>query len=44
MRNKDVINKAEVTLGTLKTGGLMNPTQASTFIRMVQNTPTLLQD
>ncbi|MEC2041026.1 phage major capsid protein, partial [Bacillus altitudinis] len=23
---------------------LMNPTQASTFIRMVQNTPTLLQD
>ncbi|WP_144525714.1 phage major capsid protein [Bacillus pumilus] len=44
MRNQEVINKAEVTLGTLKTGGLMNPTQASTFIRMVQNTPTLLQD
>ncbi|WP_260983117.1 hypothetical protein, partial [Bacillus pumilus] len=30
MRNQEVINKAEVTLGTLKTGGLMNPTQAST--------------
>lgn len=44
MRNQEVINKAEVTLGTLKTGGLMNPTQASTFIRMVQNAPTLLQD
>ncbi|CUB18299.1 MULTISPECIES: phage major capsid protein [Bacillus] len=44
MRNQEVINKAEVTLGTLKTGGLMNPTQSSTFIRMVQNAPTLLQD
>ncbi|WP_375565964.1 phage major capsid protein [Bacillus pumilus] len=44
MRNQEVINKAEMTLASLKTGGLMNPTQASTFIRMVQNTPTLLQD
>jgi len=44
VRNQEVINKAEVTLGTLKTGGLMNPTQSSTFIRMVQNAPTLLQD
>lgn len=44
MRNQEVINKAEVTIGTLKTGGLMNPTQSSTFIRMVQNAPTLLQD
>ncbi|WP_448011794.1 phage major capsid protein [Bacillus altitudinis] len=44
MRNQEVINKAEVTLATLKTGGLMNPTQSSTFIRMVQNAPTLLQD
>ncbi|MEK4846077.1 phage major capsid protein [Bacillus sp. FSL W8-0183] len=44
MRNQDVINKAEMTLASLKTGGLMNPTQSSTFIRMVQNAPTLLQD
>jgi len=44
VRNQEVINKAEVTLGTLKTGGLMNPTQSSTFIRMVQNAPTLLQE
>lgn len=44
MRNQDVINKAEMTLASLKTGGLMNPTQSNTFIRMVQNAPTLLQD
>ncbi|MHC4048181.1 peptidoglycan-binding domain-containing protein, partial [Bradyrhizobium sp. 23AC] len=29
-RNQEVLNQAEVTLATLKTGGLMNPTQSST--------------
>ncbi|MGG0902349.1 phage major capsid protein [Bacillus subtilis] len=44
MRNQEVINKAEMTLSTLESGGIMNPTQASTFIRMVQDTPTILRD
>lgn len=44
MRNQEIINKAEMTLASLKSGGMMNPTQASTFIRMVQDTPTILND
>ncbi|MEC0714506.1 phage major capsid protein, partial [Bacillus haynesii] len=39
MRNQEIINKAEMTLASLKSGGMMNPTQANTFIRMVQDTP-----
>ncbi|MCY8667400.1 phage major capsid protein [Bacillus haynesii] len=44
MRNQEIINKAEMTLASLKSGGMMNPTQASTFIRMVQDTSTILND
>ncbi|MED2944212.1 phage major capsid protein [Bacillus swezeyi] len=44
MRNQEIINKAEMTLASLKSGGLMNPTQADTFIRLVQDTPTILND
>lgn len=44
MRNQEIINKAEMTLASLKSGGMMNPTQANTFIRMVQDTPTILND
>jgi hypothetical protein len=44
LRNETIINKAEMTLATLKTGGLLNPKQSSQFIRMVQNTPTILRD
>lgn len=44
MRNEEIIQKAEMTLATLASGGLMNPEQASTFIRMVQDSPTILKD
>ncbi|CAI6222225.1 phage major capsid protein [Bacillus subtilis] len=44
MTNQEAIRKAEMTLSSLNTGGLMNPTQASAFIRMVQDAPTILKD
>lgn len=44
MRNQDIIRKAEMSLSALKSGGLMNPAQASAFIRMVQNTPTIFSE
>lgn len=44
MTNQEAIRKAEMTLSSLKSGGLMNPTQARAFIRMVQDTPTILKD
>ncbi|MEH6904050.1 phage major capsid protein, partial [Bacillus safensis] len=31
MRNQELIRKAEMTLASLKTGGLMNATQSNTF-------------
>ncbi len=37
LNNKTIIEKADVTLATLASGGLMNPEQADTFLRMVQN-------
>ncbi|MCY9230587.1 phage major capsid protein, partial [Bacillus inaquosorum] len=33
MRNQEIIRKAEMSLSALKSGGLMNPAQASAFIR-----------
>ncbi|MGC7886583.1 hypothetical protein ACK11X_20015, partial [Bacillus velezensis] len=44
MRNQEVIEKAEMTLASLKSGGMMNPTQANAFIRMVQDAPTILNE
>ena len=44
MTNQQLIEKAAMTLATLASGGLMNPEQASTFIRMVQDAPTILKD
>ncbi|PEF77696.1 phage major capsid protein [Bacillus toyonensis] len=44
LNNKTIIEKADVTLATLASGGLMNPEQADTFLRMVQNSPTILKD
>ncbi|MCM2674087.1 phage major capsid protein [Alkalicoccobacillus plakortidis] len=44
MSNQQIIEKATMTLASLQTGGLMNPTQASKFIRMLQETPTILKD
>ncbi|WYP28536.1 phage major capsid protein [Alkalihalobacillus sp. FSL W8-0930] len=44
MTNQQIIEKAAMTLSSLQTGGLMNPTQASKFIRMIQDTPTILKD
>ncbi|GAB6455098.1 phage major capsid protein [Bacillus cereus] len=44
LNNKTIIEKADVTLATLASGGLMNPEQADTFLRMVQSAPTILKD
>lgn len=44
LNNKTIIEKADVTLATLASGGLMNPEQAETFLRMVQSAPTILKD
>lgn len=44
MRNEEIIQKAEMTLATLASGGLMNTEQSDTFIRMVQNSPTILNN
>ncbi|MBC2158738.1 phage major capsid protein [Listeria booriae] len=44
MKNDQIIEKAAMTLNNLSTGGLMNPAQSQEFIRMVQNTPTILKD
>jgi HK97 family phage major capsid protein len=40
--NKQIIEKAALTLADLSAGGLMNPTQSNEFIRMMQNAPTIL--
>jgi hypothetical protein len=42
MTNKEIIQKADMTLADLAAGGQMSPEQAASFIRMVQETPTLL--
>lgn len=42
-RNNQIIEKAAMTLSDLSAGGLMNPTQSSQFIRMLQDTPTILR-
>ncbi|TYU83599.1 phage major capsid protein [Listeria monocytogenes] len=44
MKNSTIIEKASMTLNDLSNGGRMNPAQANKFIRMVQNTPTILKD
>ncbi|MCU5755687.1 phage major capsid protein [Bacillus cereus] len=44
LNNKTIIEKADVTLASLASGGLMNPEQADTFLRMVQSAPTILKD
>ncbi|MCT15438.1 phage major capsid protein [Listeria monocytogenes] len=44
MNNETIIEKASMTLSDLSAGGRMNPAQASKFIRMVQDTPTILKD
>ncbi|MBX0319758.1 phage major capsid protein [Shouchella clausii] len=44
MSNREAIEKATMTLASLQTGGLMNPKQANQFIKMVQDTPTILRD
>lgn len=40
--NRQIIEKASMTLADLSSGGLMNPTQSNEFIRMLQNSPTIL--
>lgn len=42
--NNELLMKVDMPLATLASSGLMNPEQADTFIRMMQNTPTILRD
>lgn len=42
MKNKQIIEKAALTLADLAAGGMMNTSQANQFIRMMQNAPTIL--
>lgn len=42
MTNQELIQKADLALADLASGGKMNPEQAAQFIRMMQDTPTLL--
>lgn len=44
MRNQNIIEKSAMTLNDLATGGLMNPEQASQFIKMIIDQPTILKD
>src|SRR6185312_11836246 len=43
MNNREIIEKAAMTLSDLASGGLMNAAQSATFLRMVQDEPTLLK-
>jgi len=43
MSNKQIIEKAAMTLSDLASGGLMNPMQFNTFLRMVLDQPTVLR-
>lgn len=44
MRNSEIIEKSAMVLNDLASGGLMNPMQFSTFLRMVLDEPTILGD
>lgn len=41
--NKELIQKADMALANLASGGQMTPEQAQRFIEMMQNTPTILR-
>lgn len=43
MKNQQIIEKADMTLADLASGGLLNPEQADKFIRIVQVQPTILK-
>ncbi|GED14868.1 phage major capsid family protein [Aneurinibacillus migulanus] len=42
MTNKEIIQKADMALADLASGGQMTPEQATKFIEMMQDTPTIL--
>lgn len=42
MKNSQIIQKADMTLADLASGGLLNPEQAATFIRKMRTAPTIL--
>lgn len=42
MNNREIIEKAAMTLSDLASGGLMNPAQSNRFLRMIQDEPTIL--
>lgn len=44
MENKQIIEKATMTLSDLASGGLMNPQQFNTFYRKVIDQPTILRE
>lgn len=43
MKNQTIIQKADMTLSDLSSGGLLNPEQANKFIRIVAQEPTILR-
>jgi HK97 family phage major capsid protein len=43
LTNKEIIEKSTMVLADLASGGLMNEQQSSTFLRMIQDQPTLLK-
>lgn len=42
MDNKNIIEKAAMTLSDLSNGGLLNAAQSNKFLRMVQDAPTII--
>lgn len=44
MNNKQIIEKSAMVLSDLETGGLMNPQQYNTFMRMIRDQPTILKE
>lgn len=44
MRNKELIKKADLAIGDLASGGLLNPEQSNTFLRRLIEQPTILRE
>ena len=42
--NRTIVEKADLAVGNLSSGGYLNPEQANTFIRLVIDQPTIVND
>jgi len=42
--NRSIVEKADIAVSNLASGGYLNPEQANTFIRLVINQPTIVND